>query len=554
MTEQMNLIHTKCAVNKVEDWHSIDWKKVQRNVRKLQVRIMKAEQAGKTGKVKALQRLLSSSFSAKALAVRQVTENRGKKTAGIDGKTWSNPKEKWEAIFSLKRKGYHPKPLKRIYIPKGQGKVRPLSIPVMKDRAMQALHLFTLLPLAEYKADNNSYGFRPYRSCADAIQHCFQILRHKNSAKWILEGDIKGCFDTISHQWLMQNIPMDKVILNKWLQTGYVEKNQLYLSHAGVPQGGIASPTIANLALDGLEKVIQGCTKSKDDKIYLVRYADDWIITAREKNILQKRVKPAIEQFLKQRGLFLSETKTKITHIDKGFDFLGQNIRKYGDKLLIKPSKKSIKHFLQKVKQILVTMKAVPTVDVVDRLNPLIRGWTNYHRHIVAKKTFSYIDARIWNMIWRWAVRRHSTKSRKWIAQKYFTSKGGRNWVFHGVDKNGKQKCLITAAEKPIRRHIKIKAKANPFDPSWEVYFEQRNDYVMKERFQGKLKKLYQQQNGKCLMCKQVITLSTGWNVHHSVEKHLGGSNNLENLQLLHPNCHRQLHHRKAKMFNRNKQ
>lgn len=225
----------------LKDWHATDWQKVNENVRRLQVRIVKATQEGRWNKVKALQHLLTHSASGKLLAVRRVTENTGKRTSGVDKVTWETPEKKIAAVHTLKRRGYQPLPLKRVYIPKSNGKMRPLGIPTMKDRAMQALHLLALDPIAETTADPNSYGFRKERSTADAREQCFNALRLKNSAQWILEGDIKGCFDNISHDWMLEHIPTDKLMLKKWLKAGYMDKHVLHATQDGTPQGGISA-------------------------------------------------------------------------------------------------------------------------------------------------------------------------------------------------------------------------------------------------------------------------------------------------------------------------
>ena len=235
------------------DWHAINWQKAHENVRRLQARIVKATQEGKWGKVKALQRLLTHSFSAKALAVRRVTENQGKRTPGVDGEIWDTPTKKATAIRALRQHGYHPQPLRRVYLPKPNGKLRPLGIPTMLDRAMQALYLQALDPIAETQADPNSYGFRKERSCADAIQQTYNALHQRTSAKWVLEGDITACFDKIDHNWLEAHIHLDKSILHKWLKAGFIEKHILQATEEGTPQGGVCSPVLANLTLDGLE-------------------------------------------------------------------------------------------------------------------------------------------------------------------------------------------------------------------------------------------------------------------------------------------------------------
>ena len=526
-------------------WHQIDWSKAIKHVRRVQLRIAKATRKGKTRKVKTLQRLLTHSFHAKALAVKRVTENQGKATPGVDGQTWPTPDAKFQAISSLNRKGYKPLPLRRVYIPKSNNKMRPLGIPTMKDRTMQALHKLALEPVAETLADGNSYGFRPERACADAIEQSFSDLCRKKSAQWILEGDIKSCFDEISHDWLMSNILMDKGILRKWLKAGYIDRKKLFPTEAGTPQGGIISPTLSNMALDGLEKVLKpfrGC------RVNFVRYADDFIVTGNSKELLEHKVKPVIIGFLKERGLTLSEEKTKVTHIEEGFDFLGQNVRKYNETLLIKPSKKNIKSFLEKVKKVLKKHKTAKQEDVIKLLNPIIRGWANYHRHVVAKETFSSVDHQIVQKLWQWCRRRHLNKGRKWIKARYFHRFGSRDWIFAAKIKKGNGKAdymkLYWTTDTPIRRHVKIKAEAHPYNMAWESYFEERKFQKVNDdlTLYGRVKKLWQVQKGKCPICKEDFTKETWWHIHHVIPKLQGGKDILSNLQLLHPNCHRQLH------------
>ena len=406
------------------DWHSINWCQIHRRVRGLQVRIAEATKHQQWRRVRQLQRLLVRSFAARALAVKRVTENRGKRTAGVDGEIWSTPNMKWQAIDRLTRTGYQPKPLRRVYIPKANGKSRPLGIPTMKDRAMQALYLLALDPVAETTGDENSYGFRPHRCTADAIAQCFTVLARQDRAQWVLEGDIKGFFDNISHDWVLANIPLDKQVLGKWLASGYMEQGKRFDTVAGTPQGGIISPVIANMVLDGLEGKLRTLAKNQSQQrklqINYVRYADDFIVTGKSKELLETEVLPLLNAYMAERGVALSEEKTLITHIDNGFDFLGQNVKKYNGKLLIKPSNKNVKTFLGKVREVLTRHKMAPAWLIVQWLNPKIRGWANYHRHVVSSETFSYVDHRIWQMLWRWARRRHSNKPRHWVAKKYF--------------------------------------------------------------------------------------------------------------------------------------
>jgi len=377
------------ASHKEVNWCSIDWSAVHRNVRRLQARIVKATQEGKWGKVKARPRLLTHSFSGKALAVRRVTENQGKKTAGVDKDIWETPDKKAQAIRTLKQRGYHPQPLRRVYIPKSNGRMRPLGMPAMLCRAMQALYLLALNPIAETRGDRNSYGFRPERSTADAIEQCFNVLSHRYSAQWVLEGDIKACFDGISHQWLEAHIPMDKAILHKWLKAGYIDKHIFHQTEEGTPQGGPISPVLANLTLDGLEDKLRalypGFHQSRKAKINLVRFADDFIITGSSKELLEQEVKPVVEAFLRERGLELSAEKTLITQIADGFDFLGQNVRKYHGKLIIKPSKKNVKTFLEKIRKLVKDNQGATAGHLILQLNPLIRGWARYHQHVARR-------------------------------------------------------------------------------------------------------------------------------------------------------------------------
>jgi RNA-directed DNA polymerase len=539
------------------EWYAIDWQAALRNVRQLQARIVKAVKEGRWGKVRTLQRLLTHSFSGKVLAVRRVTENQGKKTPGVDRVIWDTPEKKMQAVRELKHWGYQPQPLRRVYIPKSDGvTMRPLGIPTMKDRAQQALHLLALDPVVETTADRNSYGFRQQRSCADAIAQCFTTLSKRNP-QWILEGDIKSCFDRISHDWLLAHVPMDRAILRKWLKAGYMDKHTLHEITDGTPQGGIISPALANCALDGLERLLKkrfpprplSSLGGKLPCVNLIRYADDFIITGRTKELLEGEVKPLVEQFLQPRGLELSPKKTVITHVEQGFDFLGQNVRKYPNgKLLIKPSKKNVKTFLDGIRKIIKAGLGLSAAELMDWLNPKIRGWANYHRHVVSKRVYKCVDRAIFISSWQWARRRHPEKSRGWLKKKYFERHGQNNWQFFGesCDKDGTphKVRLLFASRTPIQRHVKVKGEANPYDPAYQTYFEKREGDRMAETFRGTrtLRFLWYLQRGFCPVCNTKITRITGWRLHHCVPRAKGGSARADNRILLHPECHDRVH------------
>jgi RNA-directed DNA polymerase len=447
-----------------DQWDNIDWKKAEKHVNRLQVRITKAVKEGKWYIVKRFQYLLTHSYYAKLLATRKPTQNMGRRTAGVDGEIWSSSKAKMEAALRLTDKEYVAMPLKRVFIEKpGKKKKRPLGIPTMYDRAMQSLYALALEPIA----DRTSFGFRKYRSTHDACEQVFGCICREDSPKWVLEGDIKGCFDNISHQWLIDNIPIDNSILKQFLKAGYVFERHLFPTEAGTPQGGIISPILANMTLDGIEKMLadkyhrsksgkMNSNHAAKYKVNFARYADDFIVTAKTEEIA-KETKELIKGFLKDRGLELSDEKTLITHIDSGFDFLGWNFRKYSGKLLVKPSKKSIDNFTEKISDIIKRGKAWNQEVLIDNLNPTIIGWTNYHRFVVSSEIFSKLDSRIWNMLWHWAKRRHPDKSKHWIANKYWHSGGNRNWIFSEGNTQ-----LNLLSETKIVRHTKLKLDMNP--------------------------------------------------------------------------------------------
>lgn len=545
-------------------WHQINWEKAYRFVRKTQLKIAQATQAGDWRRVFRLQRLLAHSFYGRCMAVKRVTENRGRKTPGVDGETWSSPTAKWNAVKRLSHKrGYQPRPLKRVWIPKpGKQEKRPLGIPTMLDRAMQALYLQGLEPVVESTSDPKSYGFRPDRSTADAMVELFHLLAPQTAPVWILEGDIKGFFDNINHEWLCRNVPMNKAMLNKWLKAGVIDKQQFAETKAGTPQGGIISPCLANATLNGLEVKLKahfvakvGATKTKQLGLQVVRYADDFVITARAQALLVNEVKPWVEEFLSVRGVQLSQEKTHITHITTGFDFLGWNFRKYVPKspyrkakLLIKPSKKNAQAFYQKVVTIIKNGGALTQDALIGQLNPVLRGWAEYHSPVVAKKAFSKLDQLIFWRLWRWAKRRHPNKSTLWIRKQYFKSIGGQNWVFALTHKQQlgeiKHRRLYELASTPIVRHKRLPGDYHPYDAThelkWEILRVQRMQHKL--RYRKETCWLFIRQKGLCALCGGGISKQTGWHDHHIVRRVDGGSDSRDNRVLLHPNCHSLVH------------
>ena len=340
-------------------------------------------------------------------------------------------------------------------------------------------------------------------------------------------------------------------MLKKWLKAGFLEKHVLHPTEEGTPQGGICSPVLANMTLDGLEKQLrERYPKPKhghNAKVNFIRYADDFIVTGDSKELLEKEVKPLIEQFMSERGLTLSPEKTLITHIEEGFDFLGQNIRKYKDgkrhKLIITPSKKNIQAHLEKIRDVIKKNPALPAGKLIMQLNPIIGGWAQYHQHVVSGKIFKTVDDAIYQKLRRWVNRRHPQKSNEWKTKKYFKTFNRDNWVFYG-EANGEERHLMNTTQTPIRRHVKVKGEANPYDPIWEGYYEQRLDVHMATSLKGRkwLLHLWKEQQGICPICQQKITKITGWHSHHMVWRSRGGTDTRENRVLLHPACHQQVH------------
>ena len=484
-SKQMTALAAGAPSSNAQNWNQINWPQVRAHVYRLQVRIAKATRESKWGTVTALQHLLSRSFYAKLLAVKLIISNKGHKTPGIDGQTWKTSSQRWCAALKLRARGYRSQPLRRIYIPKKNGQLRPLGIPTLFDRAMQALYAFGLKPIAETIGDKHSYGFRPWRSIHDAAKHTFVALARKVCAPWILEADIKGCFDNISHDWILKHIPLPRWILRQWLKSGYMESSTLYKTDRGTPQGGIVSPIICNMTLDGLEELIMKGRNKKRHKLNITRYADDFIVTSASADFLINEIKPDIERFLKDRGLMLSSEKTKISHINDGFDFLGFRFQKHQDKLITTPAKRKAGELRQKVRVFLKNHHGIPFHVLLLKLNSIIRGWAYAHRQVVAKKLFNTLDVSIFKLLCRWLHREHRSKTWSWISKRHRNRTKGR-WDFVAFYSNASRdkKCvtLFKMSDLPIRYHTKIRTDVNPFNRSDDKYYRTRKQRQRRER------------------------------------------------------------------------
>ena len=572
------------AATSRNEWKAIRWRDVERRVFKLQTRIYQARQRGDVRAVHRLQRLLVRSWSAKCLAVRRVTqENRGKRTAGVDGVKSLTPPQRLELARTL-HAPRRAQPTRRVWIPKpGTDEQRPLGIPTLADRATQALLKAALEPEWEAVFERNSYGFRPGRSAHDAIEAIHIGVCHK--PKFVLDADIAKCFDRIDQTALLAKLatsPSFRRAIRAWLKAGVMDGGELFPTDQGTPQGGVISPLLANVALHGLESTIVSAFprwSPQDGKELwapiVVRYADDFVVLHQDREVIEL-AKQRAAAWLAELGLELKPSKTRIAHTLReqdgeppGFDFLGFRVRQFpvgkthsgkktrrtgapatllGFKTLIMPSKAARRRHGVAIKAIVRRDRPAPQAGLIHHLNPVIRGWANYHRHVVSKRTFTQVDNAIFRALWQWAKRRHPKKPRRWVKDKYFGAIGERHWVFQGtvVGREGviDPVQLVAAAGMPIKRHIKVKGEANPYDPTWEPYFEERLGVKMAGSLVGRwtLRLLWKDQGGICPVCNQKITTVTGWHNHHIMWRTHGGKDTIENRVLVHPTCHQQIH------------
>ncbi len=552
------MIFTERTEGHTSTWADIRWRNVTTHVRRLQERIYRATMNKEWRKVKNLQKLLVRATSNKLLAIRRITqENQGKHTAGIDGLVCDTPEARWTLFQEgLSLKGYKPKPVRRVYIPKDNGKQRPLGIPTVKDRVMQAIVKAALEPEWEARFEANSYGFRPGRCPMDAIEAIHTTMNRKDCSQWVLDADISGCFDNIDHEPLLAKLPVFTTTLRQWLKAGVVEVGFFSPTDTGTPQGGVISPLLANVALDGMERLFEAewrdgrpkapaFRKGLNKGVSVMRYADDFVTTAPTREVLETYARPKLENFLQERGLALNEVKTQIVHIKEGFNFLGFHVRKFGSRgtLLTVPQKEKVLKHLRAIRSYLDAHKQAPAVRVIKELNPVIRGWANYYRHSAAKKVFSKVRHAQWQMLWNWAKRRHPNKSSQWVKVRYFRDDG--YWTFQEEEAE-----LVKPDKTPITRFTKVTGRNSPYDPTLREYWQERTKrQVGRETYAKQRLILYQRQGYRCALC--TIPFGPGEDVEadHIIPTSQGGTDDINNKRLVHPWCHRQRHQKDGRQW-----
>ena len=509
------------AVNGPEDvpfeWDVVNWRSVERDIQRLRQRIFAAEQAGDRRKVRSLQRLMLRSWSNTLVSVRRATEqNTGRRTAGVDGKTALDSSSRAELASAVQRTTapWKARPVKRVHIPKRDGKLRPLGIPVIADRVQQNRVRNALEPQWEARFEPKSYGFRPGRGCHDAIQAIFNVARGKNPGRvWVLDADLRAAFDKIGHDFLLRQLGAfpGKGLIRKWLKAGVLEKGRFSPTEEGTPQGGVISPVLMNVVLHGMEEAAgvryittgSNAGTARPGSPVLIRYADDALALCHSREQAEQ-VQARLAAWLQPRGLVFNQDKTRVVHLDDGVDFLGFSVRRYRGKLLIKPGKAAVKRIKARLTAEMKTLRGHNAQMVLIRLNPVIRGWSAYYRHCVSSKVFDALDDHMWKLTYKWANWTHPHKGKRWIVRKYF----GRfvhtrrdRWVFGDRDSGA---YLLKFAWTKITRHTLVKGWASPDDPALASYWAARRRRGTPPLDPSRLR-LLKRQRGSCPLCGQLL-------------------------------------------------
>lgn len=548
-----------------QKWHNINWKKTSKYVKNLQKELVVAYKNNDQKLLFSLQEKLMMSFEGRALAVRQTVINDGKNTAGFDKIVWKSPSAKFQAIQQLreilvKKSGkYQAGPVRRTWIPKDQSaELRSLGIPNMIDRGLQGLTLLCLDPVVEEMSDTYSYSFRKYRSTSDAIQRIRTLLDKRSGPRYIWDVDIEKCFDKISHEFLEKEIesmicPKAYEYILKWLKAPIIEKGIKTFPREGTPQGAIISPLLCNIALNGLENAVRDglpSTNSTEGKrisgSWVIRYADDFIVTSACKERLIKEHIPRVISFLFKRGLNFSEKKSKILNLEtEGLLFLGWDIslknrdfkrnqsKLSGKVLIIKPSKKSIKSFKSKITEKFRSKK--PIRALIRDLNPVLRGWTNYYRDSYhSQEVFQSIGHYIYQLWWKWAQKKHPQRNKNWIYNRYIFNTTKRSWRI-GESED------IMLFDITQAKQIKTKNLRNNVNPYLdEDYYIGRTVIRDSEKFRAVI---YKKHNFKCYACEQALYGLEKVHLHHVIPRKDGGSYTLENIVPVHATCHESITH-----------